>query len=169
MLVSARGEESYVPVLAAAAKAAYEKDLAFAHVLSVSGPVAESLKNKAREINVPLLQDIRRGFQSIRHLVEYGELKNRARLREGASERRTKPLKVTETFKEKKVLGERDAKALLSSYGIPVTKERLALDLQDALRLATEIGYPVAVKIDSPDILHKTEVGGVYLGARDSE
>ncbi len=164
VLVSARGEESYVPVLAAAAKAAYEKDLAFAHVLSVSGPVAEGLKNKAREINVPLLQDIRRGFQSIRHLVEYGELKNRSRSREAVTERRSTPLKVVDRFRGKTVLGEREAKELLSSYGIPVTKERLAVDLQDALRTAAEIGYPVAVKIDSPDILHKTEVGGDLSG-----
>ena len=62
-------------------------------------------------------------------------------------------------------MGEREAKELLSSYGIPVTKERLAVDLQDALRTAAEIGYPVAVKIDSPDILHKTEVGG-FIWAR---
>jgi acetyltransferase len=102
-------------------------------------------------------------------LVEYGELKNRARLREAASERRSTPLKIAETFRGKKLLGERDAKELLLSYGIPATKERLALDLQDALRLGTEIGYPVAVKIDSPDIPHKTEVGGVYLGVRDSD
>jgi acetyltransferase len=155
VLVSARGEETYVPVLEAAAKTAYEKGLSFAHVLSVSAPIAESLKNKARETNVPLLQDIRRGFQSIRHLVDYGEMKNRARLREVTTERRSTPLKATETFTGKRVLGERAAKELLLSYGVQVTKERLALDLQDAVRMAAEIGYPVAVKIDSPDISTK--------------
>ena len=65
-------------------------------------------------------------------------------------------------------MGERAAKELLLSYGIQVTKENVTWDLQDALRIAAEIGYPVAVKIDSPDITHKTEVGGVYLGVRDS-
>lgn len=167
VLVSARGEETYVPVLEAAAKAAAQTNIAFAQLLSVSTSINESLKNKARETNVSLLQDLSRGFQSIRQLVEYRERMNRLDSRQAKTERKSSPLRSLVSFGGNKVLGEREAKRLLASYGITVTKERLARDPQEAVRIAADIGHPVAVKIDSPDITHKTEVGGVYLGARD--
>jgi acetyltransferase len=71
-------------------------------------------------------------------------------------------------LKGKAILGEREAKKLLSLYGIPITPDGAASDLNDAIRLAGEIGYPVALKIDSPDVTHKSEVGGVRLGIRNS-
>ena len=51
-----------------------------------------------------------------------------------------------------------------AAYGIPLPKEGLATSAGEAARLADEIGYPVVMKIVSPDILHKTEVGGVVVG-----
>jgi acetyl coenzyme A synthetase (ADP forming)-like protein len=51
-----------------------------------------------------------------------------------------------------------------AAYGIPLPKEGLATSAHEAARLADEIGYPVVLKIVSPDILHKTEVGGVVVG-----
>jgi acyl-CoA synthetase (NDP forming) len=65
-------------------------------------------------------------------------------------------------------LNEAAAKALLAGHGIRSPREALARDAADAARLATEIGFPVAVKVVSPDILHKTEVGGVALGLADA-
>jgi acetyltransferase len=60
-------------------------------------------------------------------------------------------------------LGTTDAKALLSAYGIPVN-QTLAADSADAARRAADaLGYPVAMKILSPDISHKSDVGGVRL------
>ena len=168
VLLSARGEETYVPVLEAGAKAAQSHRMAFAHVLSVSGLVADNLKSKAEEMNVPLLHDIRRGLQSIRHLIEYSEFNDRSCLTDPAFEERSVPPLASEMLKGRKLLGEREAKKLLLLYGIPVTRDGAATDLNDAIRLAGEIGYPVALKIDSPDITHKTDVGGVRLGIRNS-
>ncbi|VVB95899.1 Acetate--CoA ligase [ADP-forming] I subunit beta [uncultured archaeon] len=62
-----------------------------------------------------------------------------------------------------KVLTEHVAKKLLSKYGIPVTKENIALSADEALAIALDIGTPVAMKISSPDIPHKSDVGGVVL------
>jgi acetyltransferase len=62
-----------------------------------------------------------------------------------------------------RVLTERESKALLASCGIPVTRERLARDADEAAAFAREIGLPVALKIESPDIAHKTQAGGVRL------
>jgi acyl-CoA synthetase (NDP forming) len=59
--------------------------------------------------------------------------------------------------------GEAGAKALLSSAGIPVLDERVCQSAEQAGQAADEIGYPVVAKILSPDILHKTEIGGVTL------
>ncbi len=53
---------------------------------------------------------------------------------------------------------------LLSRYRLPVIPWRLAADEDAAAMAAAELGYPVAVKIASPDVLHKTELGGVHLG-----
>jgi acetyltransferase len=68
-----------------------------------------------------------------------------------------------------KNLSEHQSKKLLSLYGIPVTREQVARSPQEAIRFAEEIGFPVALKIDSPDILHKSEAGVIRLGVDSKE
>ncbi|MCL6644591.1 MAG: acetate--CoA ligase family protein [Dehalococcoidia bacterium] len=63
-----------------------------------------------------------------------------------------------------KVLSERESKAVLGAFGIPVTREETARTAEEAVAIAGRIGYPVALKVDSPDILHKTEAGAIRLG-----
>ena len=66
-----------------------------------------------------------------------------------------------------KSLSEYQAKRLLSAYEIPITREALALDAVEAIRIAHEIGFPVAVKACSHELLHKTEGGYVSLNVTD--
>ncbi|HTT38043.1 MAG TPA: acetate--CoA ligase family protein, partial [Burkholderiales bacterium] len=61
------------------------------------------------------------------------------------------------------------AKALCEAYGIAVPKEGVATSAADAAQLATRIGYPVVMKIVSPQILHKTEAGGVVVGVNSTQ
>jgi acetate---CoA ligase (ADP-forming) len=65
-------------------------------------------------------------------------------------------------------LTEREAKQLLAENGLRVTRERLAVTAQEASEAAEAIGFPVVLKIESPDIAHKTEAGGVQLGIADA-
>ena len=60
-------------------------------------------------------------------------------------------------------MGDAEAWEILEAYGIATPKTRLARNPDEAVRFAQEIGFPVAVKIASPDIVHKTDVGGVQL------
>lgn len=55
------------------------------------------------------------------------------------------------------------AEALLGLYGIPTARSRFAATIEEALKAAEEVGYPVALKVSSPGIFHKTEAGGVLL------
>ncbi|HEX6362952.1 MAG TPA: GNAT family N-acetyltransferase, partial [Albitalea sp.] len=64
----------------------------------------------------------------------------------------------------RKVLTEMESKTLLSSFHIPVTETILARSAHEAMMIATQLGFPVALKIDSPDIPHKSDVQGVVLG-----
>jgi acyl-CoA synthetase (NDP forming) len=61
-------------------------------------------------------------------------------------------------------LTEREAKTLLAGFGLPVTREAMAANADEAAAIAARTGFPVAMKIESPDIAHKTEAGGVRLG-----
>ena len=60
-----------------------------------------------------------------------------------------------------------EGRAVCEAYGIPTPRERLATSADEAVAQAAEIGFPVVAKIVSPDILHKTEAGGVLIGLRD--
>jgi acetyl coenzyme A synthetase (ADP forming)-like protein len=62
-----------------------------------------------------------------------------------------------------------EGKLLCDAYGIPVPKEGVATSASDAAKLAKEMGFPVVLKIVSPDILHKTEAGGVLVGLKSAE
>lgn len=61
------------------------------------------------------------------------------------------------------VLTEMESKTLLSAFHIPVTPTILARSANEAMMIATQLGFPVALKIDSPDISHKSDVQGVVL------
>ena len=64
-------------------------------------------------------------------------------------------------------LSQADALSLLEAYGIPTARWGRAGSIEEAKSLADAIGYPVAMKILSPDIIHKTDVGGVRLDIKD--
>ena len=66
------------------------------------------------------------------------------------------------------VLTEMESKALLSAFHIPVTKTILARSANEAMMIATQLGFPVALKIDSPDITHKSDVNGVALNVMNA-
>jgi acyl-CoA synthetase (NDP forming) len=62
-----------------------------------------------------------------------------------------------------------EAKAVADAYGIPVPKEGVATSAADAAKLASDMGFPVVAKIVSPEILHKTEAGGVLVGLKSAD
>jgi acetyl-CoA synthetase len=68
-----------------------------------------------------------------------------------------------------RVMTEREAKAVLAAYGVTVIGERLATETEDAVGAAATLGYPVALKVESPDIPHKTEAGVIRLDLRSAD
>jgi acetyltransferase len=69
----------------------------------------------------------------------------------------------------REILNETESKVILAAYGIPVVETRIVHDVQQLGPAARDIGYPVALKILSPDITHKSDVGGVALNIESAE
>ncbi len=65
-------------------------------------------------------------------------------------------------------LGEIEAREVIESYGMRLPQSRLARSPEEAVQIAAEFGYPVVMKISSPDILHKSDIGGVKVGLSDA-
>lgn len=66
-------------------------------------------------------------------------------------------------------IGDSEARGVLEAYGLRIPQSMLATTPEEAIRYAAELGYPVVLKIASPDILHKTDVGGVKVGLNNAE
>ena len=84
--------------------------------------------------------------------------------RNGAEEKIKKGLEHGNQFLE-----ETESKEILSAYGFPVNETKIAGNKEDAVSIAEEIGYPVVLKILSPDITHKTDAQGVQLDLMDAD
>jgi acetyl-CoA synthetase (ADP-forming) len=69
----------------------------------------------------------------------------------------------------RKALLETEAKKICMEYSIPVTKFELAKNETEAVKDADKIGYPVVLKIVSPDIIHKSDIGGVVVNLKDEK
>lgn len=153
----------------------------FVAVALVTGAIAPAVKRGTRELatnttvlwgGVPFLQGAENGLKAIRSLNLYADF-----VRERG---RRAPVAVTnlDVIAQARAivaeagglpLVERRAKELLALYGLPVTRERLAMSADKAVAAAREIGYPVVLKIESPQITHKTDAGGVLLGIESDE
>ena len=70
---------------------------------------------------------------------------------------------------DKGFMSESDSKDILAAYGIPIIKTETAATEEEATAIGDELGYPLAMKLHSPDITHKTDAGGVYLDLRTRE
>ena len=82
-------------------------------------------------------------------------------------------VKAQEAFKVakaegRKILTEYESKKILRTYGIPVTMAEIATNADEAGAAASKVGFPVVLKIHSPDITHKSDVGGVKVNLKSS-
>ena len=76
---------------------------------------------------------------------------------------------ISDALKEKRtVLTEIESKQLMSAAGIPTIESKLAKSKAQAISLSKELGFPVVLKIVSPDIIHKSDSGGVKLGLQNA-
>jgi acetyltransferase len=114
--------------------------------------------------HIAVMQGLDRAVGAIKALIDYASLRKEIPdvvSSSSASARAT----LEKTLKNAKgaALDEVASKKLLKAYGIPVSKEEIALDAAGAVRIAKKIGFPVVAKVVSADILHKSDIGGVVL------
>ncbi len=69
----------------------------------------------------------------------------------------------------RKALTPYESAIVARAYGIPVPEQKLAKNENEAVKIAEQMGYPLVLSVESPDILHKTEVGGVKVGIENAE
>jgi acyl-CoA synthetase (NDP forming) len=167
-----------VPILTAAPNTEIEQVAAFAQAAAKpvavlwTGPARGDPPLRPRDLiarGVPVYRETMTALKAVRGIMDFGRFVTRPR---------AAPLRPTGVDPEAAralsrgqsgTLTERTSKALLAAYGIPVTREELAESADAAVALAREIGGSVAMKIESPDIPHKTEADAVRLGVAPSE
>jgi acyl-CoA synthetase (NDP forming) len=123
------------------------------------------------ESQVTLFKSPERCVRALNALVRYGQFKSRWTARRAKGETGfsipVDRLKVKECLAiEEKNLSEYHSKKVLSHYGIPIIEERIGKSAEEAVAAAKEIGFPVVLKVSSPDIPHKTEAGVIRLNVR---
>jgi acetyltransferase len=150
--------QDLVDRLAAAARAARKPVLL---VSFISNSLTRHWRGYAGAGGLPLVEDLERGLAAIRHLIDYAAFRRRGALSESAP---TMHIELA-AIPPGRVLTEAQSKQILARAGLPVTRELLARTPAEAVRLAASIGGAVALKIQSADIPHKSDIGGVHLGA----
>jgi len=137
--------------------------------IAVFSMITQSINDYAREFKarcvLPFLQGADNTVRVLKHLGGFSEAARRYAQRQVSSTSSLKPL--TSTVREKltaeKILNEWKAYQIIAEYGIAAAQTFLAADLSEAFRAAETIRYPVALKLNAPEEVHKTELGGVRL------
>ncbi|MCS7112165.1 MAG: acetate--CoA ligase [Ignisphaera sp.] len=135
----------------------------------IGGDMVEEASRVLIESGIPVYDLPERGVAAIYGMCRYRE---NLEYLEKISERatffdvdRATALSIISSVRgeNRRTLLESEAKDLVRSYGIPVAPTRLARNEDEAVDIAAKLGYPVVLKIASPDIMHKTDIGGVVM------
>jgi acyl-CoA synthetase (NDP forming) len=175
--VASREVEQSLLVAQAAVRSARETGKPVLMFSNLSAGFRQEVKEVLDEGGVPYLQGTRETLRAIQAFVSYAGFRRRV----GESKTRGCPSPADLPDWRKKLQGVRGAlrlgseqalsemegRRLLAAYGIPGPRESVATTAAEAVEAAREIGCPVVLKILSPDIQHKTEMGGVRVGLKD--
>lgn len=137
----------------------------------ISNSLTSHWAGYAARTNLPLIEDVECGLRAVRHLVDYSDFRRlpAAPIQMSASSQvTTHEAAVNEAIGDE-ILSEAASKIILAAADLPVTRELLAKTPSEAAILAAQVGGEVAIKIQSADIPHKFDVGGVHLGATASD
>ncbi|MDD1770043.1 MAG: acetate--CoA ligase family protein [Methanomassiliicoccales archaeon] len=126
-----------------------------------------------REAGVPCYESPDRAVRAVALMAEYRK-SVRSRTESPEVKVNGDAQRVKETIARARAegrvgLSEREGKDVLQAYGVPVPDEGVAKTPEEAVAIADRIGYPVVMKIESPDVFHKTDVGGVVVGVQDAD
>jgi len=149
----------------------YKKvDKPFLFVGRLFGPAQEvaCLENEIFKAGIPIIKDVNHAIWALSSLVNWDE-----RVREykhsfcfPRTGTQRQPLKLPY---ESKILTEHKAMDVLKHYDIPCVPGEITVTVGEAILAAERVGYPVALKIQSPDILHKSDVGGLRLNIANEQ
>jgi acetyltransferase len=138
---------------------------------NIANGIEPTVKARADAAGLPLLQGTRASLKAIGALIRYAEAGRGASPVPAAN-----PVGAADLADLKRWLADQPAnlteeagKHLLAAYGIPVTREAVAASADRAAELAEKFAGPVALKISSPDILHKTEAKGILLNVAGAD
>lgn len=131
-------------------------------------PLIETGRNKEMverltAAGIPLLPPPEYAYAVLKKILDYGQWRTTAKERS---------LEIHVPVKEqgkRRALSEGDSKKILKKYGITVPGEYVAQSPEEAVEYAEKIGYPVVMKVESADILHKSDAGAVLLAVPDKE
>jgi acetyltransferase len=122
-----------------------------------------------QENRIPQYAVPERAATAMREMVAYAEFRKRPlRMVQRFPVNRNPVVKMIRSYRSRGTyeIGEVDAKMIMKAYNFITPPGAMASTVEDAGRFADEIGYPAAMKISSPDILHKSDVGGVRIGLK---
>ncbi|WP_342708456.1 acetate--CoA ligase family protein [Bradyrhizobium sp. B124] len=115
--------------------------------------------------DIAVMQGLDRAVGAIKSLIEYAGLRKEVPDIVSSSKASARAVleKTLKAANGAAALDEVASKRLLKAYGIPISKEDVAQTAAEAVKIAKAIGFPVVAKVVSPDILHKSDIGGVVL------
>ena len=135
----------------------------------IGGPQAEAGRRVLRDADIPAYDTPLRAVRGFMHIVDYRRGQRALQrtppsIPEARSDTHLVRSIVNGALAQKRtVLTEPEAKRVLAAYGIPVVPTEVVLDASEAAHAAARIGFPVALKVLSREISHKSDVGGVAL------
>lgn len=156
-------------VLAAAVQHSNKPILMFSSVPRDNAPAAFDLLERA---NIPILPSPTRVARAFGMLVDYAELRDArlAREHDSSASPSARPLPFEQDARgETGALDEAQSQSIISAYGIAVSRHVILAEGDASAADKLELEFPVAVKVLSPDIPHKTDVGGVVLNVANSD
>lgn len=141
----------------------------------IGGQRVKNAVNKLKQSRIPSFSDPAVAINAYGKLIEFGELKKK-KVSDSAqieipSENYEKAKQILQNLQSQGIseIGGEEAMEILALYGFSFPERALAKTPMEAVAIAERIGYPVVMKVSSPHILHKTDVGGVKLNLNNDK